>query len=246
MKIAVVVLTWKRISKIQETLRSFARQQYKDFTLIISNGNLDPRAVRVLERWANMYKDSHLKIVVRHDGNEQYAFRRFYVGKDLCDEGYDVVMFVDDDVSIPIDYIGNCIKQYRPKTYQSGFTWIFYENGKDYYKFRKRVYTNDYGVHYAGTGFSMVDATLFKDPDLISKAIPGSDKIEDLWLSYFVYHKEGWEIRHMDVPGVILGGSDSVALFKQVRHDTINKKDMMLHLVKKGWKIPKDLPTELA
>ncbi len=246
MKVAIVVLTWKRLQKLQEIFKAFSKQTNKNFDLVVSNGNLSKDAINLIEKYAIIYNKFGLNINVRHDGNEFFAFRRFFVGRDLAEQGYDVIMFVDDDVLVPKDYVENCLKQYEPKTYQSGFTWLFFNRGKDYYKFRKRVYSNKYEIHYAGTGFCMIDASIFKDKDLINKAPPGSYKIEDLWLSYYVASKKGWSLRYMDTPGVLMNGSDSVALFKQVKKDEINKAGFLRTLVQMGWKIPATLPDGLA
>lgn len=246
MKVAVVLLTWQRLSRLQFALKSLSRQSYKDFDVIISNANLTNHAMRIVDKYAKIYKMQGLNVVVRHDGNKQYAFRRFDVGKDLYDEGYEVILFIDDDVSVPKTYIEGCLKQYEPKTYQSGFTWIFYNRGKNYYKFRKRVYSNEYDIHYGGTGLSMIDASIFADKNLRAKAPEGSLKIEDLWLSYYVYQKRGWSVKYMDCPGVSLGGADSVALWRSVAKDSYDKADLLRELVAMGWKIPARLPDELV
>ena len=246
MKVAVVLLTWQRLSRLQFSLKSLARQGYKDFDVVISNANLTSHAMRVIDKYAKIYNMQGLRVTVRHDGNKEFAFRRFYVGKDLYDQGYEVVMFLDDDVSVPNNYIENCLKQYKPKTYQSGFTWVLYNRGRNYYKFRKRVYSNDYPIQYAGTGFCMIDASIFADEDLVKKAPKAAIKIEDIWLSYYVSKKPGWKIKHMHSPDVSLSGSDSVALWRQVQKDEVDKADFVRQLVQMGWKIPARLPAELA
>ncbi len=246
MKIAVVLLTWKRLSRLQFSLKALAKQNHQDFDVIISNANLTGHGMSIVEKYAEIYRLRGLNIFVRHDGNEQYAFRRFDVGRELYEKGYDVVFFLDDDVSISPNYIRKCLKQYEPKTYQSGFTWIFYNRGKNYYKFRKKVFSNDHKIHYAGTGISMIDASIFADKDLKDKAPPGSLMVEDLWLSFYVDQKEGWSMRYMECDGVVLGGSDSVALYKAVAKKSYNKADLLRDLVKMGWKIPATLPDGLA
>ena len=246
MKVAIVLLTWQRLSRLQFSLKSLARQGYKDFDVVISNANLTIHAMRIIDKYAKIYNMQGLRVTVRHDGNKEFAFRRFYVGKDLYDQGYEVVMFLDDDVSIPNNYVENCLKQFEPKTYQSGFAWIFYNRGRNYYKFRKRVFSNDYGVHYAGTGFSMIDASIFADENLIKDAPKESKKIEDLWLSYYVFQKEGWKVKYMDTPGVMLSGGDGVALYRNVQRDSYDKADLLRDLVSKGWQIPATLPDELV
>jgi glycosyltransferase involved in cell wall biosynthesis len=246
MKVAVVLLTWKRLFSIQSTLNSFARQTNKDFTLVISNANLTKHGIAIIEKYAKIYKHNGRKVIVRHDGNEEYAFRRFYVGKDLYDAGYEVVLFIDDDVKVPDNYVDQCLSYYEPKTYKSGFTWVLYNRGKNYYKFRKRVFTNKVNIHYAGTGFSMIDASIFKDKALIQDAPKEAMKIEDLWLSYYVYKKQGWRMMYMHLDGVQLGGADGVALYKNVRNSEMDKAEFLRILVKMGWKIPSRLPNELA
>jgi hypothetical protein len=246
MKTAVVLLTWQRLSRLQLSLKLLARQSYKDFDIIISNANFTSHAIGVVNKYAKIYQDRGLNIKVRHDGNELFAFRRFYLGKDLYGHGYDVVMFIDDDISVPDNYVESCLNQYQPRTYQSGFTWLFFNRGKNYYKFRKRVFSNNYPIHYAGTGFCMIDASIFADEDLIAKAPKEALRIEDLWLSYYVSQKGGWQIKYMDTPNVQMSGSDSVALWRQVKKDKVDKAEFLRQLVKMGWKIPATLPDELA
>lgn len=245
MKLAIVLLTWKRLDLLRPMLEKLYKQTYKDFDIIISNGNLSVPSRRAIDRLALYYSKRGLKVRVRNDGNDHYAFRRFYVGKDLYDSGYGIVMFIDDDITIPNTYVEKCISQYMPQTYQSGFTWRIYNRGRNYYKFRKRVFDNDYPIQYAGTGISMMDASIFADPALISLAPPGAYTIEDLWLSYFVLHKRGWGIRYMETPDVIIGGGDSVALYRKVQRDEIDKADFLRALVDMGWNIPATLPKEI-
>ena len=83
----------------------------------------------------------------------------------------------------------------------------------------------------------MIDASIFLDPGLL-KAPESAYKIEDLWLSYYVQHVKKWKLAYMETPGVQLGGADSVALYKQVQTDPVNKTVFLHELVKLGWKIP--------
>lgn len=238
MKVAVVLLTWQRITSLKLTLDRLMKQTYKEFDIHISNANLKPNAIAGIEKYSNYYRGKGLRINVTHDGNDLYAFRRFSVGKLLAEDGYDVVMFIDDDVTFPTTYISRCLEQYEPKSYKSGFAWILHHKGSSYYKHRTRVYNNDQQVHYCGTGFSMIDASIFLDSGLINNAPTSSYKIEDLWLSYYAQHVKGWKLAYMNTPGVTLGGADNVALYKQVQKDQVNKTDFLHELVAKGWKLP--------
>jgi glycosyltransferase involved in cell wall biosynthesis len=237
-KVAVVLLTWKRVSSFQGTLKSFAKQSYKNFTLIVSNANLAQQPMDNIDKYADIYRRMGLDIQVRHDGNEVYSFRRLLIGRELYDQGYDVILFVDDDVYFPDTYIEKSLKQYQPKTYKSGFAWLFTDGGKDYYKCRKRVLSTNEEAHYAGSAFAMIDPSIFKDKELIENAPEKSLKMEDLWLSFYVSQKEGWRVMYMEAEGVVLGGEEPFALSKQVEVEKYNKASFLRTLVDMGWKIP--------
>jgi glycosyltransferase involved in cell wall biosynthesis len=234
MKVSLVLMTWKRIPDLKETLKELSVQTHKDFEVYLSNGNLEQAAQ--VDKYVNQYKDK-LNIRVSHDGNEHRSFRRLLAARKLAQEGTEIIMFLDDDVQIPPTYIAKCLSQYTPKSYYSGFAWTFYNQGKNYYKFRTRRWDNKHKIHYCGTGMSMLDATIFLDDRLIDDAPKGALTIEDLWLSYFVDHVLGWELRFMQIPDVILEGSDSVALFEEILKQPYTKEHFLRDLVSMGWKI---------
>jgi glycosyltransferase involved in cell wall biosynthesis len=240
MKITVVLLTWKRISTLKKTLLALANQTYKNFDVHISNGNLQHS--HIVDRAARYFSD-RMKITVSHDGNDLYAFRRFPIGNMLAKSGTEVILFIDDDVAFPKTYIENTIKNYKPKTYQSGFAWTFQKNGMDYYRYRTRATSNKNKIHYCGTGVSMIDASIFLESRLF--VVPKeAHMVEDLWLSYFAQQVMGWELRYFDIPDVVIGGADSVALYKRINKEkrtgeiSYDKADFLRLLVKKyKWKL---------
>jgi glycosyltransferase involved in cell wall biosynthesis len=244
-RVAVVLLTWQRIVALRPTLKRLQRQTYKNFDIIISNANPSDQTKEFIDVTANFYTARGMRTIVRHDSNDFYAFRRFFIGKDLYDQGYEIILFIDDDIRFPDNYVENCLSQYEPKTYQSGFAWVFYNRGRNYYKFRKRIYTNEADIHYAGTGISMIDASIFEDKKLIKDAPEEAYLVEDLWLSYFVDKKEGWFLRYMETPNVIIGGGDRVALYRQIQKNKYNKADFLRKLVEMGWSLPAELSPKL-
>lgn len=241
LKVTVVLLTWKRIGELKKTLTMLSNQTYKNFDVRISNGNL--KYSNIVEKNARMFSD-RLEISVSHDGNDIHAFRRFTVGKELAAAGTDIVLFIDDDITFGPDYIENCLRYYEPNSYKSGFAWSFRANGENYYKYRTRI--NDYTskIHYCGTGISIIDAKIFLDDRLVSKAPPEAYKIEDLWLSYFVQHVCKWKLGYIEMKDVVIGGADNVALYKQILNDKKNndvpdKADFLRMLVARpySWKL---------
>lgn len=237
MKVAVVLLTWQRISNLKLTLDMLNKQTKKDFDIYISNGNLSNASVSSTEKYAKYFSRLGLNISISHDGNDNFTFRRFTIGRKLVKDGYDIVMYLDDDVTIDNKYIAKCLDQYEPKSYKSGYAWQFYKRGQDYYKHRKRITDPAQEVHYCGTGFSMIDASFFLEDNLFNYP-RGAEKIEDLWLSYCVSQTKGWKLSYMDVGQVNLKGADRVALYKAIMSDDIDKADFLRTLVALGWKLP--------
>jgi len=237
--VTVVLLTWRRIPFLKRTLMMLSNQTYQDFSVRITNANLDQR--ESIESIANQFS-SKLNISVSHEGNDIKAFRRFTVGRELANSGTDVVMFIDDDISFGADYVERLIKEYEPKTYKSGFAWNFQRGGENYYKYRTRRWNNDEKIHYCGTGISMIDASIFLDKRLFV-APEEAYYIEDLWLSYFAQSVLKWELKYVNVGNVQIGGSDQHALYKAILSDKkskniADKADFLTRLIKEyKWKL---------
>lgn len=235
MKVAVVLLTWKRVHLFKRMLRTLATQSYKDFDVIVSHSN--PENVQTIKRQAYAWQKMVNKIVVREDSNEDFAFRRMYVGRDLAKQGYEVILFIDDDITIGSRYVEQCLEHYEPKTYKSSFAWQFDSEKVDYYFGRTRIRDTESKVHYCGTGVSMIDASIFLQRNLIKKAPKGAIKIEDLWLSYYAQQVMGWKLQYIPASQVSIGGGDSVALYRQVSREDYDKTDFLRDLVEMGWEL---------
>jgi len=236
MKIVVILLTWQRIPLLKKTLALLQQQSYKDFDIHISNGDLEKSSIvnRIARSFFNTYG---LNIHVTHEGNDYSCFRRFFIGKEYAENGYDAVMFLDDDIVIPTNYIQRFVDDYEPKTYLSAYTWTFQDNGADYYTKRKRVYSNEENIKYGGAGVAMVDASVFLEQGLLD-APKEAYQIDDLWMSYYCDHILGWNIKYVPVPQLAIGGGDSVALYRKIKRSGGTDKAMFLRqLVDNGWKV---------
>lgn len=220
-----------RLSNLKGTLKSLLNQTYNDFNIHISNGNLTVKDT--LDGYVQKLGSD--RITVSHDGNSRYTFRRFDVCKRLAEAGTEIVLFIDDDVLIPNDYVEQCLNQYEPQTYKSNYAWNFQDGGSDYYYKRTRRYDNEERIHYCGTAASMVDASIFLIPGVVQDAPESSLKIEDLWMSYYADHILGWKLSYMNLNEVSIGGSDNVSLARQVLHDPTNKATFLKELVATGW-----------
>lgn len=235
-KVAIVMLTWKRVHSLHKTLEELDSQTFKDFKFIISNSNeAESEAVESIVR---RFKGG-LDVTIRQDSNEDFSFRRMYIGRQLAEQGYEVIMFLDDDVSIPEDYVRRALAQYEPKTFKSYYAWRFWiPKPQNYYKERTRKYDNSEKIHYCGTGASMIDATFFLEDGLVSKAPREAYKIEDLWMSYYADHVLNWKLKYLNMSDVEIGGRDDHALHRQILKNKYNKSHFLYDLQNKfNWKL---------
>jgi len=239
MKITVVLLTWQRISSLKTTLARLANQTHKHFDVHISNSN--EKASQTVEKYAK-YFEGTLSITVSHDSNDLHAYRRLTVARELAKGGTEVILFIDDDVTISNSYIEDIMAAYEPNSYSSAYAWIFTNNGQDYYKHRKRVRDNLNKIHYCGSAVSVIDASIFLYDDLFVHP-EEAYLMEDLWLSYFAQQVKGWKLKYAHVNNLSISGSDANALYKKIMREkkingTPDKADLLRKLVNDyGWKL---------
>lgn len=231
-KVKIVLLTWKRLSRLSQTLKALNNQSYKDFTLYLSNANIDQ--AHLVDKLVGKYSKG-LDIVVRHDGNDSHAFRRFTVAKEVCNDS-DILIFIDDDVTFSNNFIKDCVEQYEPEVYKSAYCWKFLDGDLDYYKNRKRVFKLNDTVHYAGTGAAVIDPKILTHQKFWE--IPENGKlIEDLWLSFFVSHVIGNSPKLLQTSDVRFDGYESYSLSHRIKSMDYNKSDFLKDLVSRGWKL---------
>jgi alpha-N-acetylglucosamine transferase len=236
MKIVVIVLTWKRQSGLKLALKRLSQQHGPSFKTHISNGDLD--SCKAIDQISNYFIESKgMDIEVTHDGNNYSCFRRFMIAREYAEMGYDIVLFLDDDITIPRNYVDEFVKAFEPETYHSNYAWTFQDSGQDYYKKRTRIFHNDEPIKYLGAGVSMLDPKIFLD-DRLFDVLDNRYDIDDLWMSYFADHVLGWKLKFVHIPDVIIGGGDSAALYSRLRRDPErNKAAFLRKLVGLGWNI---------
>ena len=83
LKVAVLLLTWKRPELLKKALETLAIQTYSNFTLFISNANTE--IVDRVDSEVQPFTDK-MDINVIHTSNERKGFRRFDLSKELHKE----------------------------------------------------------------------------------------------------------------------------------------------------------------
>jgi glycosyltransferase involved in cell wall biosynthesis len=226
-KVLVILLTYKRLERLEKTLNSFLEQTYKDFHVHVSHGDYDTK--KHFLKIVNKY-EKQIKLSYSIDGNSLYGFRRFTIAKNFVKNGEaDIILFLDDDVEILNTHIEECLSQYEPKSYKSAWAFRFTLKPINYSK-KERIFEKNVKVDYCGTGISIIDGTFFLNDDFFVKdETQNNYKMEDIWLSFFV-KKIGWNLKSLKVDFEMFG-NDEVALWKKVWD---KKQDYSQHLLKIG------------
>jgi hypothetical protein len=232
MRVGIVLLAWQRLHGIYQNLKDLDSQTVEGFKIVISNAN------RTLDEKIKEYVVDfpELDVDIRNESNDYLTFRRFFIAREMAMDGFDIIMFIDDDILIPNNYVELAIAQYEPGIYGSAYTWTLDAKGADYYKHRTRVYDNDSQIKYCGAGISVIDAKIFLQDELFM-APAEAYGIDDLWLSYYADHVAKFKLKYINIPKVIIGGGDSVALYRSISRQQYTKKNFLHHLVGLGWQV---------
>jgi len=189
-KTALIMCTYLRYKNLPKTYQDLNMQTNLDFDFYISdNSNGDPHILNTTKKFLQSFK---YNIFIQEDYNKNSIFSRFILAKNLAEQGYKKIIFIDDDQRIPQSFIQDCYDQYEDKVVKS-----FYAHDiiNDYWK-KIRLKPGQYG-NYAGGGGLMCNAELFLHDAFFS--CPKEYYIlDDLWISYFAKEIAGYQIKLLD------------------------------------------------
>ena len=184
---ALIMCTYIRFENLSSTLACINNQTDKDFDFyIVDNSNQNEKLLKYLDKFKG-----NLSISVHNYCNEFKQFARFILAKDLSEDGYEKIIFIDDDEIIPNTFIEECHKQYDDACVKS--FWAHRINSK--YKRKIKVEKEELG-NYAGTGGLICSAKLFLNKDFFD--CPEEYWIiDDLWLSYYILKFTDYRIKEL-------------------------------------------------
>jgi glycosyltransferase involved in cell wall biosynthesis len=179
--------TYIRFENLNTTLACINNQTDKDFDFyIIDNSGQNEKLLKYLDKFKG-----NLNISVHNYANEFKQFARFLLAKDLAEDGYEKIIFIDDDEIIPNTFIEECYSQYDESCVKS--FWAHRVNSR--YKRKIKVEKEELG-NYAGTGGLICSAKLFLNEDFFD--CPEEYWIiDDLWLSYYVLKFTDYKIKEL-------------------------------------------------
>ena len=220
-----------RVSTFKTVASILNEQSTKAFDLFISNSG--PYLDELTEVASKELTNINYKFVSAD--NSDRVWRRHTLARDLAKAGYKKIMFLDDDILIPKNYIESALSQYEDYSYKSWWAWDL-RGGDNYERDRVRVLDKDTSVNYCGGGVSIIDARVFLDDKYFDNLGPERLYMDDIWLSMYTRHIMGWKLRYLDIPGVSFGdeAGDRHALYITVKHEdsTSRTKDEYVRYLK--------------
>jgi hypothetical protein len=228
---AVLILsTFKRLHLLSNTLLSIYEQTNSDFIIHVvhNNKNNEEQFKSIVKDFFELNKDFDSKRMSFsiHD-NSLTFFHRHIVAKRFAKRGHKVIMFLDDDVTIPNNYVDLAISQWKPKTVLSSYA-LSYTSVPPDYKTRKKY--NEYAppntIGYCGTGMSVIDASLYYNPDFFNKKVLTEYHLfDDIWMSSFAT-SIGWDLNYFDSKAT-LGGDDEYSTYEKI----YKEKDLFIKML---------------
>jgi hypothetical protein len=193
-------------------IQRLQNQTNKLFDFYISNNseNKDNKLIGYFNKYG---KDFGTNIFIKNYENKYKQFSRFYLARDLAKEGYEKIIFVDDDEALPSIFIQDCYDQYD-KNYIKSF---YAHKIKDDYWKKIRLTRGEIG-NYAGTGGLICSAEVFLD-DKLFECPEEYYIIDDLWFSYHILKHTQYQITLLDT---------NIQFIKDDKGTFVNLKDLKI------------------
>jgi hypothetical protein len=209
---ALILLTYRRLEYFNETVKCINNQTNKDFDLYISNNSSHEE--KLLKGVKKRLGNSALNVYVKSYYNQFKAFSRFLIAEELAHEGYEKIIFIDDDEVLPATFIQDCHDQYEDDAFKSFYGHII----KDNYWKKQKLKLNQLG-NYAGTGGLVCPAKFFLDEYFFS--CPEEFYIiDDLWLSYYILQYTDYKIKLLDTNIEFIRDLKATSIgLKEVKHN---------------------------
>jgi len=186
-KTAVIFLTYRRLEYFRRTAECLISQTNKDFDFYISNNSNDnDRLTKLITKFLGT---EEINIYVKDYYNEFKPFSRFIMAQDLALEGYEKIIFIDDDEIFSPQFIQDCYDQYEEDSVKT----FWGHKIEKVYKRKVKLEGNELG-NYAGPGGLVCSSKVFLGEELFQ--CPEQYWIvDDLWLSYYLLKFTDYNIK---------------------------------------------------
>lgn len=186
-KNALILCTYIRLENFSKTSNCLNNQTNKDFDIYIcNNSEQEEKLIGLINKY--LIASEH-NIYVKNYYNEFKPFARFIMAQDLANEGYEKIIFIDDDELFSENFIQNCYDQYEEDAVK---TFWAHKIEKIYHR-KVKLEGNEVG-NYAGPGGLICSSKVFLGDELFH--CPEEYWIvDDLWLSYYLLKFTDYKIK---------------------------------------------------
>ena len=176
-KTALILCTYIRLENFSKTAKCLISQKNKDFDLYIcNNSDNEPKLLGLVKKYL---PETGMNIFIKNYYNEFKPFARFIMAQDLANEGYEKIIFIDDDELFSENFIQDCYDQYEEDAVK---TFWAHKIEKVYHR-KVKLEGNELG-NYAGPGGLVCSAKVFLG--------------DELWLSYYLLKFTNYKIKTLD------------------------------------------------
>ena len=218
-KTALILCIYRRLENLSSTFIQINNQTNKDFDFYISNNTDGKKDKKIFSIAENNLLYNNFKIY--NHRNEYKPFSRFFIARDLAKEGYEKVIFIDDDEIIPKTFIQECLDQYEDKTLKSFYA---HKIDKNYWR-KEKLLPGEIG-QYAGTGGLVCSTEIFLDDEFF-ECPKEYYIIDDLWLSYYAVKKIGYTIKLLETSIEFIRDTKATAMFLRKEKQDFTEKYLL-------------------
>ena len=208
-KSAIIMCTYKRFKNLYGTYKDLSLQTNKDFDFYIcENSGNDPH---ILNTTKKSIKFIDYNLFIKEYNNQYSIFGRFYLARDLAMQGYEKIVFIDDDQKIPIEFVQDCYDQYEENAVKSFYAHIIIG---DYWK-KEMLDPNEEG-NYVGGGGLLCSSKIFLDEKLF-ECPKKYWVLDDLWMSYYLARFTEYKMKRLNTKISFI--KDSMATAKGLKKE---------------------------
>jgi glycosyltransferase involved in cell wall biosynthesis len=215
-KFAVIMCTYRRLENLPGTYKALSEQTNHNFDFYIcDNSNNDPHLLNTTKKNEHNFNNN---VFIKEYNNKYSIFSRFFLAKELAQDGYEMIVFIDDDQRIPTSFVQDCYDQYEEDTVKSFYAHII---EGDYW--RKQEINRKEEANYVGGGGLLCNAKIFLEEKLFS--CPEEYYIlDDLWISYYIARFTNYKMKKLST-GIrfIVDDKATAKSLKQMKRDFSNK-----------------------
>lgn len=219
-RLPVIFCTWRRLDRLQDTLRQLAVQDVPVQALIWNNS---PDRGRVDAAVGS----PGFPVTVHHSSRNIGGFGRFYLAREAAEQGHASVVFIDDDQDFGPGTMTDFLATHRPRSLSG---WWALKLSSAAYGSRVRADPGE-AATLIGTGGMIADAAVFRDARLF-RCPRRYWFLEDIWLSYVAGQLCGYELFRSAANFEFESADDEHALYHTVGR---TKAKFVRYLVRQGW-----------